>query len=106
MQDRLLTRDWSQYDFHHAVFRPVGMAAEQLKQGHDWIPREFYQPWRIARRVLRHLRRPNGLVTAKYVFGLNAAYWGRIHSWNIHGTDPARAESVGVRKEPAVVRCR
>lgn len=93
MQDRLLTRDWSQYDFHHAVFRPAGMTAEQLKQGHDWITREFYQPWRIARRTLRHLCRPNGLATAKYVFGLNAAYWGRIHSWNIHGTDPAQIEA-------------
>jgi radical SAM superfamily enzyme YgiQ (UPF0313 family) len=94
MADRLLTRDWSQYDFHHAVFRPAGMTAGQLKQGHDWITREFYQPWRIARRVLRHLRRPNGLHTAKYVLGLNAAYWGRTRSWGIRGADPARRPNV------------
>jgi radical SAM superfamily enzyme YgiQ (UPF0313 family) len=94
MGDRLLTRDWSQYDFHHAVFRPAGMTATQLKQGHDWITREFYRPWRIARRVLRHLRRPNGIHTAKYVLGLNAAYWGRIRSWGIRGVDPARQPNV------------
>jgi len=103
MQDRLLTRDWSQYDFHHAVFRPAGMTAAQLKEGHDWITREFYQPWRIARRVLRHLHRPHGFQTAKYVLGLNAAYWGRIHTWNIRGTNPAQTDIAGARNEQAAI---
>ena len=29
-QGRLLTRDWSQYDAHHAVFRPARLSAHQL----------------------------------------------------------------------------
>jgi len=30
-EDRLLTRDWSRYDGHHAVFRPARLSAEELE---------------------------------------------------------------------------
>jgi radical SAM superfamily enzyme YgiQ (UPF0313 family) len=41
-QDRLTTNNWDLYDTRHVVYRPTGLAAEQLKRGYDWSYREFY----------------------------------------------------------------
>ena len=89
MKDRIFDFDWSHYDFHNVVFQPKEMSPRELKAGHDWVTREFYRPWRIARRLARHLRRPNGLATIKYVAALNLAYYGRIRNWGIKGWNPA-----------------
>ncbi|HPO10081.1 MAG TPA: radical SAM protein [bacterium] len=94
MEDRILDKDWSHYDFHHAVFSPSGMSAEALQAGHDWVTHEFYRPWRIARRVWRHLSRPNGWLTWPYVLAINLAYYGRVQCWNFKGWDPAREQPV------------
>ena len=89
MQSRITDHDWSHYDFHHVVFAPAGMSTSELKAGHDWITREFYRPWRIARRCWRHLLRPHGLQTMLYFAAINLAYYGRIVSWKIKGWNPA-----------------
>jgi radical SAM superfamily enzyme YgiQ (UPF0313 family) len=91
MQDRIFDRDWSNYDFHHVVFQPSGMTAEDLKAGHDWITRQFYRPWRIARRAWRHVLRPGGLISLPYFLAVNIAYYGRITRWRIRGRNPARS---------------
>ena len=88
MADRIEQHDWSLYDYHHAVFEPARMTAEQLKAGHDWVTREFYRPWRIARRLARMALRPGGFRMMKYAAALNAAYYGRTVRWNIRGYDP------------------
>ncbi len=88
MVSRIEERDWSRYDFHHVVFRPARMTVEQLQAGHDWVTREFYRPWRIARRLTRMALRPGGLRMMKYAAALNAAYYGRTVRWNIRGYDP------------------
>ncbi|MBD3868517.1 MAG: radical SAM protein [Acidobacteria bacterium] len=92
MFDRLVSRisehDWSRYDYHHVVFRPARMTAEQLQAGHDWVTREFYRPWRIARRLARMALRPGGMRMMKYAAALNAAYYGRTVRWDIRGYDP------------------
>jgi radical SAM superfamily enzyme YgiQ (UPF0313 family) len=93
MQDRVLDRDWLHYDFHNVVFQPRKMTREDLQAGHDWVTREFYRPRRIARRLLRHIRRPGGLRTLPYHVGLNAAYYGRVVRWKIKGYDPARKKT-------------
>lgn len=95
MQDRLTSRDWSQYDFHHVVFEPDGMSGAALKAGHDWLTREFYRPWRIARRVWRHLHRPRAWAGVPYLVGINLAYFGRVCRWRIRGCDPAPATGPG-----------
>jgi radical SAM superfamily enzyme YgiQ (UPF0313 family) len=41
-QGRILTRDWSQYDTAHAVFRPAHMTVEQLEQGYRSAYRNLY----------------------------------------------------------------
>lgn len=88
MEHRIICRDWSHYDFHHVVFQPARMSAAELKAGHDWVTKEFYRPWRIVRRLVRHARRPNGLKTLPYVAAVNWAYYGRVKRWNIKGWNP------------------
>ena len=95
LADRIVDRDWARYDFHHAVFRPAGMSRGELQAGHDWVTYEFYRPWRIARRLWRHARRPDGLATLRQVAAVNLAYYGRIQRWGIRGWDPACAEPAG-----------
>ena len=43
---------------------PILMTRQDLQADHDWVTLEFYRPWRIVRRVMRHIRRPGGLKTA------------------------------------------
>ncbi len=95
MASRIHERDWSNYDYHHVVFRPARMTAEQLQAGHDWVTRKFYRPWRIARRLARMALRPGGLRILKYAAALNAAYYGRTVRWNIRGYDPRGSSRLG-----------
>ncbi len=95
MKDRIMDGDWSHYDFHHAVFRPQNMTAADLQAGHDWVTREFYRPWRMARRMWRHAFRPGGLASLPYLAAVNLAYYGRTFRWKIRGWNPARG------REPA-----
>jgi radical SAM superfamily enzyme YgiQ (UPF0313 family) len=89
LSDRIFDRDWSHYDFHHVVFEPAQMTPEQLQDGHDWVTREFYRPWRILRRLATHATRPHGCAALPYLAAVNAAYLGRIRRWGITGRDPA-----------------
>lgn len=88
MISRILDRDWAHYDFHHVVFEPKGMSAEDLQAGHDWVTHEFYRPWRIARRMARWVRRPRGWESLPYAAAINAAYFGRSRRWGIRGWNP------------------
>jgi radical SAM superfamily enzyme YgiQ (UPF0313 family) len=89
MKARIFDTDWSHFDFHHVVFTPQRLSPEQLQAGHDWLTQQFYRPRRIARRLFRHLFRPGGLATLKYLAAINLAYFGRIWSWKIKGDNPA-----------------
>ncbi|MBN2330107.1 MAG: B12-binding domain-containing radical SAM protein [Candidatus Omnitrophica bacterium] len=105
MQDRILDRNWQHYDFHHVVFEPKGMSAESLQAGHDWVTREFYRPWRIARRMARHAVRSKGTKSFPFAAAINGAYYGRVRRWHIEGWDPAsqtpsKAANPRVRLQP------
>lgn len=97
MAERITDRDWAHYDFHHVVFEPAGMPAEALQAGHDWVVREFYRPWRIARRLARRLRWPHGLATTPYAAAINLAYYGRTVRWRIRGWNPAEGAAAKVK---------
>jgi radical SAM superfamily enzyme YgiQ (UPF0313 family) len=101
MQERILDRNWAHYDFHHVVFEPWRLSAESLQAGHDWLTREFYRPWRIARRVWRHLWRPHRWGALPFVLAVNLAYLGRVLRWHIRGWDPA-AENQRRRPHPTL----
>ncbi|MCX8036372.1 MAG: B12-binding domain-containing radical SAM protein [Candidatus Sumerlaeia bacterium] len=102
MESRILDRNWTHYDFHHVVFQPRGMSPESLKAGHDWVTREFYRPWRIARRLARAARRPARLRMLPYSAAINMAFLGRVLRWHIRGWNPA-AEA-DTQTMPAMVR--
>lgn len=86
---RLTDTDWAHYDLHNVVFEPNGMAAEQLKAGHDWATAEFYRPHRIARRLARWTGQPRGLGTLRYAAAINLGYNQRVRAWGLVGRDPA-----------------
>jgi radical SAM superfamily enzyme YgiQ (UPF0313 family) len=89
LQDRIHDRNWSNYDFDHVVFEPWAMSADALLAGQSWITREFYRPWRIARRVWRHLWRPHGWRCLPYLAAINLAFYGRVLQWHTRGWNPA-----------------
>lgn len=89
MNDRIIDRNWEHYDFHHVVFEPNGMTMEALQAGHDWVTNEFYQPWRIARRLTRLTAHPVRWKSFPFAAAINGAYYGRIRRWHIQGWDPA-----------------
>ena len=89
MQDRIYNRNWADYDFHSVIFQPRHMSATDLQSGHDWVTHEFYKPWRIAKRLLRHAMRPRGFAALPYLSAVNLAYYGRVINWNIRGYNPA-----------------
>jgi hypothetical protein len=92
MEGRIFDRDWSHYDFRHAVFEPHGMRAEELQAGADWVNHRFYSPWGILKRAGRWLTMPHGLRRFFYPLALNLAYYGRTRRLAIRGYDPAPAE--------------
>jgi len=94
MRPRIFDRDWEHYDFHRVVFEPRGMSVDALQTGHDWVTRQFYRPWRIARRLARMAGRPHGSRVLPYAAAINLAYYGRTVRWNVRGFDPQRARSV------------
>jgi radical SAM superfamily enzyme YgiQ (UPF0313 family) len=49
-QERLLHKDWSQYDTAHVVFRPRHMTAEELAEGYAWCYRRLFSHKSIWRR--------------------------------------------------------
>lgn len=108
LADRIFDRNWEHYDFHHAVFEPARMSPRELQAGHDWVTAQFYRPWRIVRRLWRHLRRPGGWASLPYVAALNAAYFGRTLRWRIRGWDPFCGDASpaqGSAHEPLVPPC-
>ncbi len=89
MEDKILDHNWAHYDFDHAVFEPAGMSAEALEAGQAWLTREFYRPWRICRRVWRHLFRPRAWACLPYLAAVNVAFYGRTVRWHLRGWNPA-----------------
>lgn len=72
---RVTDRDWSHYDFRHVVFRPAGMAAEELQAGADWVYAQFYRLDRILWRFVRGLfTRPWVLAGLGLKLGLTYRY--------------------------------
>jgi radical SAM superfamily enzyme YgiQ (UPF0313 family) len=103
IKNRIIDFDWSNYDFHHAVFRPTNMSSDDLKDGHDWITSRFYSLRRIMLRAWRHIWRPKGLSTLLFFLSVNLAYYGRVRVWKIKGRNPAGFKKTGQRPRNNVV---
>jgi radical SAM superfamily enzyme YgiQ (UPF0313 family) len=55
-EDRITTREWTQYDSNHVVFTPKLLSAGELQAGLWQAYREYYSIRRIASRVFRSSR--------------------------------------------------
>jgi radical SAM superfamily enzyme YgiQ (UPF0313 family) len=53
-EQRMTTKNWDLYDTRHVVYRPIGLTAEQLKNGYDWSYREFYRWGNIFKTASAH----------------------------------------------------
>ena len=90
---RVTDPDWSHYDFRHVVFQPVGMTAEQLQAGADWLYARFYSPGRILRRFVRGVL-ATGWLPAWLGLRLGLTYRYDNNREGVRGRNPAvdRAE--------------
>lgn len=93
MRGRIVDFDWEHCDYRHALFVPARMTRRELQDGTDWVIRQYYRPWRIARRLGRWLAMPGGLRRFVYPLGLSLAYFGRVKRFGIIGADTARRRS-------------
>lgn len=67
-EGRILTRDWSKYDYGHVVFKPRLMEPEELAEGARWAAAAFYSRSSVISRFAYNWRHP--LVTLV----MNASY--------------------------------
>jgi radical SAM superfamily enzyme YgiQ (UPF0313 family) len=87
-QGRITDRDWSRYDFRHCVIRPARMSAAELKDGADWLYRQFYRFDRIVMRTIRTLFTA-GPVPAYLTWRLNMTYRYDNLRESVKGRNPA-----------------
>ena len=52
-EGRISSDNWRDYDMSHVNFVPIGMTAEELQAGHDWLNRSFYSFSSMFRRIFR-----------------------------------------------------
>jgi len=57
-EGRILTRDWSKYDYGTSVFTPKLMTSQQLEKGARWACQEFYSIPSIISRFSRNRHHP------------------------------------------------
>jgi radical SAM superfamily enzyme YgiQ (UPF0313 family) len=53
-QKRIETRNWDLYDTRHVVYRPSGLAPDELKRGYDWAYKSFYRWNSIVKAASAH----------------------------------------------------
>jgi hypothetical protein len=56
-ENRIFNFDWTKYDAGNAVFKPLKMTADKLKEEVDRLWRDFYRFDEVVLRVLRLGRR-------------------------------------------------
>ncbi|MGD2217744.1 MAG: radical SAM protein [Gemmatimonadales bacterium] len=73
-QGRIVTRDWSLYDFAHVVFEPLHMSPETLRVGKDWVQSRFYSRRSVLRRTLQAFSYLNPAIMLRAHIPLNLGY--------------------------------
>ena len=80
-EGRILTRDWSYYDFFHVVFKPKKMTPEELQVGTDKVVKQFYSTRAIFERAIASTRFLGPLQALGIFLPLNLAAKRRIETW-------------------------
>jgi radical SAM superfamily enzyme YgiQ (UPF0313 family) len=77
-QGRIIDKDWSKYDFNNVVFEPKKMSREMLKNGHDWVLREFYSQNSVLRRLWQAFGYLSLWTVLRGLMPLNLSYRTRL----------------------------
>ncbi len=85
-EGRILTRDWSYYDFFHVVFQPKKMTPEELQAGTDEVIRRFYSTRAILERTITSSSFLGFLQAFGTILPLNLAAKRRIETWEARPT--------------------
>ncbi len=85
-EGRILTKDWSYYDFFHVVFQPKRMTPGELQAGTDEVVRRFYSTRAILERMTSSLQLLGPLQALGTILPLNLAAKRRIETWEARPT--------------------
>jgi radical SAM superfamily enzyme YgiQ (UPF0313 family) len=78
-QNRIETRNWDLYDTRHVVYRPTGLAPDELKRGYDWAYESFYRWKSILKAASAHTSIKHSLKHFLYSAG-----WKRFErAWDL-----------------------
>jgi len=80
---RIITKDWSKYDFNNVVFEPKNMSKSMLKDGHDLVLKEFYSRRSVLRRIINAFGYLSPWIVLKAAGPLNIHYRSRLKSCGI-----------------------
>ena len=71
-EGRILTKDWSKYNQHQAVFMPKNITPERLEEIYEWVWKETYS---FKNLFARFKRIPNKTLREKFVcIGANLGF--------------------------------
>ncbi len=85
-EGRILTRDWSCYDFFHVVFQPKRLTPEELQAGTDEVVRRFYSTRGILERTVSSVHFLGLLQAFGIILPLNLAAKRRVETWEARPT--------------------
>ncbi|HSI83100.1 MAG: radical SAM protein [Candidatus Methylacidiphilales bacterium] len=74
-ENRLLHRDWSQYDTAHVVFQPRHMTPEELAQGYAWLYQRLFSHSSIWRRRPEDWRAVAPYLAMSYLYKRSNRFW-------------------------------
>jgi len=93
-QKRLLTNDFSNYDFRHVVIKPKNMTSKELYEGVSWISKEFNSKKLMNKRIFwkfgEFLKKPSvrSLLGVVGNLAINLAFRNRIKNLSKDKTFP------------------
>jgi radical SAM superfamily enzyme YgiQ (UPF0313 family) len=93
-EKRLLTYDYSKYDFRHNVIKPKNMTPEEIYNGINWISSEFNSKKRMAKRTIKRffyfIKNPSIKSLLQFIgtLAINLAFRNRIKNLSKDGTFP------------------
>jgi radical SAM superfamily enzyme YgiQ (UPF0313 family) len=74
-ENRLLHKDWSQYDTAHVVFKPKHMSADALAEGYTWCYRRLFSHRSIWRRRPQDARAILPYLAMSYLYKRSNFLW-------------------------------
>ena len=99
-QGRILTNDYSKYDFRHIVFKPKHLSPDQVYDGVSWITKEFYSKELVAKRLIwklyQFIKKPSirRLLGVVALLAISLGFRKRIKDLSVDGTFPSTYRNI------------